>query len=128
MIERAVSSVLVAAFTMLATAAAATHAQGARIVRGVVTDTSDHPVPAVTIQLANAPPVVTDDSGRFRLEVPHHDRVMFDVRRVGFMPSRSILGPGGDTTVEITVFPLAQTLATVEVKATQVDRDRKRHV
>lgn len=118
-VARSLFAGMVAAFCVAPSAA---RAHGVRVVRGVVIDTADRPVPSVTIQVASRPPVLTDDSGRFRLEIAHRDRVSFDVRRVGFLPSRFGLVAGGDTTIAITVFPTAQQLPTVDVTANEVDR------
>jgi hypothetical protein len=42
-------------------------------------------------------------------------RVVFDIRRVGFMPSRFALAPGGDTTVSVLLLPTVQQLSGVTV-------------
>lgn len=100
----------------------ALHAQGRRVVQGVVVDTAQRPVGAATIELRGAPAVSSDDSGRFRLIVPHYDRATFDIRRVGFLPSRFGLLPGGDTSITVIMLPTAQELPKVEVKARETDR------
>jgi hypothetical protein len=89
-------------------------AQG-RTVRGVVLDTANRPVAAVNISTRGAA-AVTDDSGRFMIQLPSKDRARLDVRRVGFMPSRFGISAGGDTTIEMVLFPTAQELEKVTVK------------
>lgn len=105
---------------MLATLVAATTVAGQtgrRVVRGVVLDSRDQPVAAATISLAGGPKVTSDDSGKFQLEITKQDRVVFEVRRVGYMPSRFDLAAGGDTTVSVLLLPAAQQLSTVDVNA-----------
>jgi hypothetical protein len=97
-------------------------AQGRRVVQGIVVDTAERPVGGATVELRGTSPVSSDDSGRFRLIVPHTDRVTFDVRRVGFLPSRFGLQPGGDTSVTVVMLPTVQALPKVEVKARETDR------
>ena len=97
-------------------------AQGRRVVQGVVVDTGERPVGGATIELRGAAAVSSDDSGRFRLIIPHGDRVMFDIRRVGFLPSRFGLQAGGDTSVTVVMLPSVQALPKVEVKARETDR------
>lgn len=90
---------------------------GRRVVRGVVLDVNDKPVAAATVSLASGAKLTTDDSGRFQLELTKQDRVVFEVRRVGYTPSRFDLGAGGDTTVSVLLLPVAQQLSTVDVNA-----------
>ena len=59
-----------------------------RTVRGVVIDPADRLLGSVTVIAPGFTSAITDDSGRFRLTLSRTDRVIFDVRRVGFMPSR----------------------------------------
>ena len=62
---------------------------------------------------------MTDDSGRFRLAVAHKDRIAFDVRRIGYMPSRIALVDGGDTTLSVLLLPATRELPGVEVTDTR---------
>lgn len=95
--------------------AAAAPAQPGRIIRGTVLDVRDQPVALVAIIATGAVAAITDDSGRFRLEISHRDKIVVDARRVGFMPSRVGLGPGGDTSVSVLLLPSAQRLPGVDV-------------
>ena len=96
--------------------------QGRRVVQGVVVDTAEQPIGGATIELRGAEAVSSDDSGRFRLIVPHGDRVTFDIRRVGFLPSRFGLQAVGDTSITVVMLPSVQALPKVEVKARETDR------
>jgi hypothetical protein len=87
-----------------------------RVIRGTVLDVRDQPVPAAAILAAGIQSIFTDDSGRFRLEIPHRDKLTFDVRRVGYMPSRMGVAAGGDTIVSLLLLPATQRLAGVEVR------------
>ncbi len=86
-----------------------------RLIQGVVLDSRDRPVAMASVTLAGGPSITSDDSGRFRLDISHQARVVFDVRRLGFMPSRVALAPGGDTSVSVLLLPSAQQLSGVEV-------------
>ena len=88
-----------------------------RIVTGVVQDVNSQPQVGVTVGVSGSKSVVTDDSGRFRIELPHRDRVTFDLRRVGLMPSRLGLNVGGDTGVVVTVLAAPASLERVDVTA-----------
>jgi hypothetical protein len=129
-------SVLVLAFVLVpALAALALHATARlaraqniqRVITGTILDVRDNPVPFVAITVNGGATAATamatamatattDDSGRFRLVVPHRERVVFDARRVGFMPSRIALVAGGDTTISMLLLPAATNLPKVEVK------------
>jgi hypothetical protein len=97
-------------------AAATSPIQGTRrLIQGVVLDSRDRPVAMASVISAGGPSVISDDSGRFRLDISHQARVVFDVRRVGYMPSRFALAPGGDTTVSVLLLPAVRELAGVKV-------------
>ena len=91
--------------------------QTSRMIRGTVFDTRDLPVALVNVTVAGGPSAVSDDSGHFRLEISHRNKVVFDLRRVGYTPSRFSLSEGGDTSVAILMLPGVQQLAAVDVKA-----------
>jgi hypothetical protein len=87
----------------------------ARIVRGVVVDSGSRPVRDVRISARGLAAVATDDLGRFRVQLAAREAVALDLRRLGFMPARYSLAPGGDTALVITMLPAVQQLAAVEV-------------
>jgi len=103
--------------TMLA-APAATSQTLQRVIHGMVFDSRDQPIPLVNVSVPRGASAVSDDSGRFRLEISHRDRVVFDFRRLGYTPSRFALEPGGDTTISVLLLPTAQQLSGVDVKET----------
>jgi len=92
--------------------------QPLRVIHGTVFDTRDIPVPLVNVTVTGGPKAVSDDSGHFRLEITHRNKVVFDLRRLGYTPSRFSLDAGGDTAVSILLLPSAQQLAGVDVKET----------
>jgi hypothetical protein len=98
----------------VATAAPPTQGTG-RVIQGTVLDSRDRPVAQASVILAGGPAITSDDSGRFRLDISHQARVVFDVRRVGYMPSRVALAPGADTTVSVLLLPTVQQLSGVTV-------------
>ena len=98
-------------------AAATSGAQATRAVRGVVTDTAEHPVSLVRVEVRDGSSTVTDDSGRFRFEVRRDLPVTFELKRIGFLPSRIRLSSGGDTSITLTIYPSVQELAGVAVNA-----------
>jgi hypothetical protein len=93
-------------------------AQSTRVIRGTILDASDRPIGSAAILVMSGASAISDDSGRFRVEISHRNRVVLDVRRVGFMPSRIGVGEGGDTTVSVLLLPITQRLPTVEVSNT----------
>ena len=99
----------------LCAVAAAGPAHAQRVIRGTVVDGRERPVASVAIAAVGGASAVTDDSGRFRLDISHRNRLVFDVRRVGFMPSRIALEPGGDTSFSVLLLPSTQRLEGVEV-------------
>src|SRR3954470_8102499 len=100
-VSAALSCAIVRGLALTALSASIALGQGTRMVSGVVTDTDNRPVAKVILELAGVRSVTTDDSGRFRLQIPHQERVAIDVRRVGFRPSRFGLKAGGDTNVSV---------------------------
>jgi len=76
-------------------------AQPRRVIQGVVLDGSNQPVPMAAVLAPRIDAAITDDSGRFRVTIPHNNAVVLDVRRVGFMQSRITLKAGGDTTLSL---------------------------
>lgn len=106
------------AFLAAATAAVAAAQRTQRIISGTVVDAQDNPVALVALAVRGngKATATTNDSGRFIIIVPHRDRVVFDARRVGFMPSQIALAAGGDTTISILLLPSTANLPKVEVK------------
>ena len=98
--------------------AGAAASQGPRVIRGTVFDTRDVPVALVSVTVAGGTSAVSDDSGHFRLEIAHRNRVVFDLKRLGYTPSRFSLDAGGDTAVSVLLLPNPQQLAGVDVKET----------
>jgi len=91
-------------------------AQTGRIVRGTVTDGSANPVGGVVV-VTGPRSVTSDDSGRFRLDVSHRDRLVLDFKRVGFLPTRFTLEAGGDTTLEVLLLAAVNRIAGMDVTA-----------
>ena len=117
----ALALVLPVAVTALHTGARPAGAQsGQRVIVGIIVDVRENPVPLVAVAVSGvksaAASVTTNDSGRFVLVVPHRDRVVFQARHVGFMPSQIALAAGGDTTISILLLPATTQLPKVEVK------------
>jgi hypothetical protein len=97
---------------------ATAQAQNARrLVNGRVLNGNDEPVAQVTI-VAGSLTATSDDSGRFRLEISHRSRIVLDLRRLGFMPSRLAIDAGGDTTVAVLLLASPQRLPGVGVTET----------
>jgi hypothetical protein len=91
-----------------------------RVIDGTVVDTRDRPIPFVSLTVVGGPTAVSDDSGHFRLLVAHKDRLVFDVRRIGYMPSRIALVDGGDTSVSVLLLAATRELPGVEVTDTRL--------
>ncbi len=101
---------------MTALVAASLRAQP-RIVLGIVRDGREQPVPQVTVRGAGIRQTTTDDSGRFRLEITHHDLFTLELRRVGYLPSRVGVAAGSDTTIAVLILPAVRELPRLQVSA-----------
>ncbi len=99
--------------------AAAAQTGGTRVLSGVAADTSGNRVPYVTVWFAGTRRTVSDDSGRFRVELPREAGVTVQLRRLGFAPTDVRLEFGGDTAMTITLVPVAAKLAALRVQAEQ---------
>jgi len=86
-----------------------------RVIRGTVLDGRDQPVVSASI-VAPGMTATSDDSGRFRISISHRDKVVLEIRRVGFMPTRLSIASGGDTLVSVLLLAAAQSLPGVDVK------------
>lgn len=95
--------------------ASAQQGGAARVIDGTTVDTRDRPIPFVNLAVVGGPTAVSDDSGHFRLVVAHKDRIVFDVKRIGYMPTRIALVDGGDTTLSVLLLPATRVLPGVEV-------------
>ena len=76
---------LLAVATLLHVANAAAQERTSHVLRGTVTDTVGRPVPYANVWIGSGRPVVTDDTGGFRI-ASHSGRVAVNVRRLGFKP------------------------------------------
>lgn len=81
----------------------------ARLVQGRVTDSAGVPVPYVNVRVGPVR-VVTNDSGRFRLPLQSRTSITLEVRRLGFEPANVALPAGGDTSLFVTLTPVAHVL------------------
>ena len=91
-------------------------AQSGRIVRGTVSDGGAQPVAGVSI-VAGTRSATSDDSGHFRLDAPHRDKLVLEFKRVGFLPTRFTLEAGGDTTLEVLLLATVNRIAGMDVTA-----------
>jgi len=103
---------------LLVVLSAGAAAQNGRVVRGTVSDGSAQPVGGVAI-IAGTRSVTSDDSGRFRVDAPHRDKLVLDFKRVGFLPTRFTLEAGGDTTLDVLLLPTINQIPGVEVTASR---------
>lgn len=81
-----------------------------------MTDGGAQPVAGVAI-VAGLRTVTSDDSGRFRLEAPHRDKLVLEFKRVGFLPTRFTLDAGGDTTLDVLLLATVNRIAGMDVTA-----------
>jgi carboxypeptidase family protein len=88
-----------------------------REIHGVVRDSLGEPASGFTVLAQEGQLAKTDDSGRFRIRLPSREAATLDVRRIGFIPARLNLAPGGDTGVVLFAVPIAQRLGAVTVSA-----------
>lgn len=106
----------VAAVLLWGTASAA---QDTRTVSGLVTDSGGRPISYVTLDGGAKYRTLTNAVGEFTFLVPRKDGIEVDVRRIGFMPAKFKVLPGGDTTVTIAMEQLAIIMNTTIIRAQQ---------
>lgn len=112
----------------LAVALAVSTAARAQTVRGTVTDTgSALPVAGAIVRLlalerestgVEAPPVLSDERGRFLVRVPYAGRWIVEVKRIGVRPVRTApmaLVAGEDRELRLMVAPIQPRLSAVRV-------------
>lgn len=93
--------------------------QDMRSVKGTVSDSSGRPVPYVNIDGGPRYRSVTNASGEFTLKLPAKEAMEVAVRRIGFLPAKFKVEPGGDTTVAIQLQQLGVMLNAQVVRAQQ---------
>jgi hypothetical protein len=86
-----------------------------RLISGIVVDSGSKPIRDALIERRGRPVGMSNDRGRFSFRVPAHDTAMLDVRRIGYTPARTPIMGGADTTIVVTLLPLAHMLGTVDV-------------
>lgn len=106
----------------LAVSAASANGQDRRTISGTVTDTAGRPLSYVTIDGGPRFRTLGNAAGEFTLTVPAKERLDIAVRRIGFLPAKLRVEPGGDTTVNVSLQQLAVMLTTQFVRAQQLVR------
>lgn len=94
-------------------------AQETRIVNGVVADSGGRTIAYVSLDGGAKYRTVTNAVGEFSFSVPPNVRVEFNVRRIGYLPTRFRVEPGSDTTIRVTIQQLAVLMTTQIVRAQQ---------
>ena len=97
-------------------------AQSPRIIRTFVTDSLGQALPYVNLWIGRDITAIADDSGRAALRLPHGREAWIEARRIGFRPETLRLPAGGDTSVVITLRPLAYTLDRALIEAQRISR------
>jgi carboxypeptidase family protein len=113
---------LVAVCLLQLAASTAAEAQEMRTVSGTVTDSGGHHISYVTLDGGAKYRTVTNAVGEFRLLVPQNVGVQVLVRRIGFLPTKFKIEPGGDTTITVPMQQLAVLMNTQIVRAQQLVR------
>lgn len=108
---------LLAALSLVALLAAPALAQERRTVSGTVTDSGGRPVQYAMIDGGGNARALTNLSGEFRLLLPPKNKVEVNVRRIGYLPGKVIIEPGGDTTVTVTIGQLGILMETQVIRA-----------
>jgi hypothetical protein len=75
-------------------------------IRGVVRDSLGKPIAAAEVRVGSLPPRVTDDSGRFRIELAERGEVLVEIRRTGFLPLDLMFRTPADTTISLVMIRL----------------------
>ena len=97
-----------------------------RHITGVVTDSGHQPIRGAEIRIRGGAVAVTNNDGSFRLADVSRDAVLLEARRVGFAPLMVGVATGSDTSVAITLAPLAQALEAVKVSERGLGPERLR--
>lgn len=97
--------------------ATTTAAQDRRTVSGSVVDSAGQPIPHAMIDGGPQARTLTNLSGEFRLQLPPRNRVEIQVRRIGYLPGKVLVQPGGDTTVAVTLTQLGILMETQVIRA-----------
>lgn len=100
-------------------AASSADAQDRRTVSGTVTDSGGRPIPYVNIDGGPKYRTLTNASGEFTFSLPSKEGLDVAVRRIGFLPGKIRVEPGGDTTINVSLQQLAVLLTTQVVRAQQ---------
>ena len=85
--------------------------------RGLVSDTSSRPVHGAQVSRTRSASAVTDEMGRFELQLRGDPPHIISVRRIGYKPMELSLVVQRDTTVMVTLVPIASHLAPVHASA-----------
>lgn len=105
----------------LLTVAADARAQGCETgaIAGIVRSDTGATIVGVQLTAPDVPPVMTDSAGRFQIPRACAGPVMLTARKLGFGAAtvEVMVPPGGELRVEVTLFPAAQQLAAVQVRA-----------
>jgi hypothetical protein len=110
---------LIAVAGLIASAAMPLRGQEMRTVSGTVTDSAGRFIPYVSIDGGAKYRTVSNAVGEYSLSVPTKDGLELQVRRIGFLPAKTLITPGSDTTVNIAMQQLAVMLTTQVVRAQQ---------
>jgi hypothetical protein len=116
---------LVLATGLLPAIAGNVGAQGERLVRGAVTDTSGIGVPYVNIRTGREMSV-SDDSGRFSMTLRDRKTTRLEFRRIGYLPVDAQLVAGGDTALSVTLIPSPRLLPAAAVQVSERIRTLER--
>jgi hypothetical protein len=107
------------ACSLVLAGASPSHAQDHRTVSGVVSDSGGRPIPYVNIDGGPRYRTLSNGSGEFTLKVPSKEGLDIAIRRIGFLPGKIRVEPGSDTTINVSLQPLAVLLSTQVVRAQQ---------
>jgi hypothetical protein len=90
----------------------------APVLRGIVVDTAGLPIPNVHVQRkGKRGGVMSNDQGRFSIEVEPKQKLQVELRRIGMHPARYVAPLPPDTIVTLVMYSMPQTLPGVEVTA-----------
>lgn len=94
----------------------------ARVIRGVVTDSSGRAIGFANIQTMGTSRYVADSTGVFGLMVAAAGEVALRVYRLGYEPRLYRIAAGSDTTVHITLTAIPRELEAVQVFADRISK------
>ena len=87
------------------------------VIRGVVVDTSGHPVALAQVSADRDRSTLTDSTGAFTLRIRGDVPEAIEVRRIGYLPVRRSIGAMPDSALRVVLVPMSAAMDPVRAQA-----------